>query len=58
MYVNILKGDLVKHPENYQKWRGAPHWNSPVELHYLVDVIMHLLFLGIAKICKDFFQLD
>ena len=42
-----------KNEEKYKEWRGSDYWNSSMNLDNFVDVIMHLLFLGVAKASKE-----
>ena len=49
---NIIQ-DSKKHPEKYLKWKGGPYWTSNIPFNAFIDVIMHLLFLGIVKSCKE-----
>ena len=45
--------DSKKHPEKYLTWKGGPYWTSNIPFNVFIDVIMHLLFLGIVKSCKE-----
>ena len=46
-----LSQDILKVPQKYEAWKGSPYWKSGIEMYYFVDVVMHLLFLGITKAC-------
>ena len=37
-------------------WKGGPYRNSNIKLDQFVDVIMHLIFLGITKSTRDLIQ--
>ena len=49
----MIKSDHIKQPEKYQFWEGGPYWKSNFNLKQFVDVLMHLLFLGITKSTKE-----
>ena len=36
-------------PSLFEEWTGCSIWRSPIEIHNVIDVIMHLLFLGVVK---------
>ena len=41
---------LKKHqPSLFEVWNGCAIWKSPVDIDHVIDVIMHLLFLGVVK---------
>ena len=33
----------------FEEWKGCAMWRSPIDIDHVVDVIMHLLFLGVVK---------
>ena len=37
-------------------WKGGPYWNSNLNLDQFIDVIMHLIFLGIIKATNGLIQ--
>ena len=41
--------NIENHPQNTLKWLGFAIWRRNVPIKHHVDVIMHLLFLGIVK---------
>ena len=49
--------DYQQNEEKYKEWRGGDYWNSSMKLDNFVDVIMHLLFLGVAKASKELLSL-
>ena len=49
----LLMCDHAKNPEKYCHWKGGPFWKSNLQLSQFVDVLMHLLFLGVTKSTKD-----
>ena len=42
-------------PDLFKKWPGGAYWNSTIPFKAFIDVIMHLLFLGVTKSCKELF---
>ena len=36
-------------PSLFEEWKGCAIWRSPIDIDHVVDVIMHLLFLGVVK---------
>ena len=48
----IIK-DANKYPYKYEVWKGGPYWMSNIEIKCFMDVIMHLLFLGVVKAYKE-----
>lgn len=46
-----LMMELEEHPETFVMWKFPSLWERGVELHQHIDVVMHLLFLGIVKTC-------
>ena len=54
---NMMKKDFDKNPEKYNHWKGGPYWNSDMKLNNFIDVLMHLLFLGITKSAREFILL-
>ena len=48
-----IDADYMKQPDKYKLWEGGPYWRSNLKLNQFVDVLMHLLFLGITKSTKD-----
>jgi len=49
----LLEADQTKQPEKYKYWKGGPYWKSNLKLNQFIDVLMHLLFLGITKSTKE-----
>ena len=49
----LVMSDYAKHPDKYSHWKGGPFWQSNLHLFQFVDVLMHLLFLGVTKSTKD-----
>ena len=35
--------------KNFLLWQGGPYWNSNLKLNQFVNVIMHVIYLGIIK---------
>ena len=50
---SLLTRDFKKDPAKYCHWRGGPFWKSNLKLYQFVDVLMHLLFLGITKSTRE-----
>ena len=50
---SLLRHDFKKDPTKYSHWRGGPFWKSNMKLYQFVDVLMHLLFLGITKSTRE-----
>lgn len=48
-HQGAIRRDAVKHPSLYQKPESPSSWNAPGGLSMYLDVLMHLLFLGIVK---------
>ena len=49
----LVMCDYAKYPDKYSHWKGGPFWNSNLQLFQFVDVLMHLLFLGVTKSTKN-----
>ena len=49
----VIQVDQVKQPQQYKFWEGGPYWKSNLNLNQFVDVLMHLLFLGITKSTRE-----
>jgi hypothetical protein len=56
----ILERDRERFPELYTMWRTPAMWDRNLKLEQVIDVIMHLLFLGCQKTItlatQDFLQ--
>ena len=44
-----VKNDFMGNKETFTLWKGGPYWNSNIQLYQFVDVIMHLIYLGVTK---------
>ena len=53
---NDVKNDFVAHKDKFTLWKGGPYWNSNLNLYQFVDVIMHLVFLGVTKSTQNLVQ--
>ena len=53
---NDVKNDFVAHKDKFTLWKGGPYWNSNLNLYQYVDVIMHLVFLGVTKATQNLVQ--
>ena len=51
--TSLLYDHARRNPSEFQKWEGGPYWKSTINIKSFIDVVMHLLFLGITKSCKD-----
>ena len=51
-----LTNDINNHPETYQEYPHPPFWNSTMDFCQSIDALMHLLFLGIVKLCIKMFN--
>lgn len=40
---------ILEYAKNGTVWKFPPQWVRGVELHQHIEVIMHLLFLGVVK---------
>ena len=40
---------FITKKDMFPLWKGGMYWNSDLKLHQFIDVIMHLMFLGIIK---------
>ena len=49
----LVMCDYAKNPDKYSHWKGGPFWKSNLQLFQFVDVLMHLLFLGVTKSTKE-----
>ena len=49
MAYHDIDDDFVRSKENFILWKGGPYWKNDLKLHQFLDVIMHLIFLGITK---------
>ena len=49
----LVTQDYEKYPDKYCRWKGGPYWKSNLKLFQFVDVLMHLLFLGITKSTRE-----
>ena len=49
----LLKTPRKNEPDKLKPWKGSAYWNSNVECNVSIDVIMHLLFLGVVKSIKE-----
>jgi hypothetical protein len=48
-YDEVIK-DYHENPDQYQRWTPLAVWNLPhVMIDQHIDIIMHLIFLGVAK---------
>ena len=45
----ILSEEKMNHPSRFECWKIPSYWSRPSKLDHHVDVIMHLLLLGIQK---------
>ena len=45
---NDVQNNFLTHIK-FTLWKGGPYWNSNLQLDQFVDVIMHLIYLGITK---------
>ena len=43
----------MSNPDKYNHWSGGPYWKSNMMLSQFIDVLMHLLFLGVTKSMRD-----
>ena len=50
---NLMRDDIMSNPEKYNHWSGGPYWKSNMMLSQFIDVLMHLLFLGVTKSMRD-----
>ena len=51
-----VKNDFMAHKDKFNLWKGGAYWNSNSKLDHFVDVIMHLIFLGITKATRNLIQ--
>ena len=49
----FIKNVAKKDPDKFKPWKGGPYWSSNGEFNAFIDVIMHLLFLGVVKSIKE-----
>ncbi len=47
--VQLVSQDFSEHPEKYTVWKAPAIWTRGTDLVQSIDVIMHLLFLGVVK---------
>jgi hypothetical protein len=45
-----------QNPSAYEMWRMPAIWNRGVDLHQHIDVVMHLLFLGVVRTTTEMVQ--
>ena len=50
---DTVLSDYKTEPHKYEQWKGGVYWNSSTTIDCFIDVIMHLLFLGIVKASKE-----
>ena len=50
---NLLTLDYQNDSSKYSHWSGGPFWKSNLGLHQFVDVLMHLVFLGVTKSTRE-----
>ena len=51
--MNLVQQNFTSNPKSFEQWTGGPYWRSPLKLNQFIDVVMHLLFLGVAKSAKE-----
>lgn len=51
-----IKNLRAKHPEHFEVYKGKVCWNKGVEIENHIDVLMHLLFLGLTRTVLDTVQ--
>ena len=51
--IKLMKKKAIEISALFQKWQGGPYWTSNIKFKSFIDVIMHLLFLGVTKTCKE-----
>ena len=44
-----LLNNYAKHPEKFTMWKFPPSWVRGVAMTTHIDVVMHLLFLGVVQ---------
>jgi hypothetical protein len=49
--IIYLNKQREENPEMFEMWKFPSLWDHGVELFQHIDVVMHLLFLGIVKTC-------
>ena len=45
----LTRAYCTKYPDKYKEWQGDPFWHSTIDVVQFVDVLIHLLLLGITK---------
>ena len=51
---DLIISDYTKFPEKYQQWKGeGDFWHSKMNAVQFMDVLMHLLFLGVTKSARE-----
>ena len=50
---NLMKQNHIDNPGKYKPWTGGVFWHSNLSLDIFLDVVMHLLFLGVVKAARD-----
>ena len=52
-----IRVDILKNPHLYKEYPHPPFWNTSMDFMQSIDVPMHLLFLGIVKLCIKMFYM-
>ena len=51
--VNYIKTAARNNASDFEEWKGGAFWNGDINIDAFVDVIMHLLFLGVVKSYRE-----